>query len=146
MSILSWLLRKPAIDVSQPGHSDFRLIGSKGTGTKAVGTSHYQKQLSRLAGPKREYGKNDRLRVLLIEEPDNPYDTNAVQVVFQEQTLGYLPKKAAATYKEGLRKLGLEGSVGNASADIIGGWRDDESEGHYGLRLLYETPLRTTSG
>lgn len=125
-----------------PGPADIRLIGSTGDGIKAAGTSHHQTALLRLAGKKGQFSKNERFRVLLIPEPDNPHDPNAVRVQFKELLLGYLPKKHAAEYLSQTSAAGYHNATSNVSADIIGGWKSERDEGSFGLRLLYDRPLR----
>ncbi|WP_435988554.1 HIRAN domain-containing protein [Sulfitobacter sp. SH24] len=142
MSIFSWLFRKSSPDLKQPGPSHFRLIGSDTVSVKVVGTSRYQKQIATLAGPKSGDGKRDRLRVLLVEEPDNAHDANAVRVQFQCETIGYLPKKEAIIYRDFLSTEGLQGKTANVSANVVGGWLDGDSEGSYGIHLLHRKPFK----
>lgn len=68
----------------------------------------------------------------MISEPTNKYDKNAVKVEINGLLVGYLPKGEA---------LKLKGVRVNKTvpALINGGWRNDDSEGSYGVKLAINT-------
>jgi hypothetical protein len=54
---------------------------SIGAEVNAVGESYYQAALEVVAGGRTPFGTRTRLlTVILVREPDNPYDANAVRV------------------------------------------------------------------
>ncbi|WP_186766277.1 hypothetical protein [Falsiphaeobacter marinintestinus] len=55
------------------------LICQSGSDFEIVGESHYQTALERLAGGKKPDGVEVDTGALLIPEPENPYDENAVK-------------------------------------------------------------------
>ena len=62
---------------------------------------------------------NDRVRLevyaVLVAEPDNPYDANAVSVWIQGLRVGYLSREDARRYRPGL--LALERQHGKLRRD-----------------------------
>lgn len=69
-----------------------------------VGESHRQEELRRFAGPGTEYGvTNERARALVMPEPDNPVDKNAIVVYLTDMgrdawKVGYLSRRDAIAY------------------------------------------------
>lgn len=135
----------PTRGKESPGISDFRLKGSKLNSLKIAGTMQAQDALRAIAGGNSEFSANARIRVIVEEEDNNIHDSNAVKISFQGNTLGYLSRKDAKTYRADLARHGLKGKKGNASADIVGGWIDDDSSGHFGLRLRCDWPIQPDS-
>jgi hypothetical protein len=95
---------------------------------EVVGESFYQDALWRIVGGRR----SDRVRhdvvSLLVPEPDNPYDENAIKVLIDGQQVGHLSADDAAEYLPGL--LGLigqsaSGAVALAGVVVGGGIRPD---------------------
>ncbi|GAA4432089.1 hypothetical protein GCM10023148_37420 [Actinokineospora soli] len=76
-----------------------------GTGSfdqPVAGESHYSAALRALAGT----GTGERATVAeLRPEPDNPHDPDAVQVLIDDRTVGYLPRAAASAYQPALRQV-----------------------------------------
>lgn len=97
-----------------------------------VGESHRQEALARIAGPKGPDGKNVRVGVTLRREPANPADPSAVRVEALGLHVGYLPRDLAARVSPRLAEL--RGAV-EGHGLIVGGWKDRDSEGHYGIRV-----------
>jgi hypothetical protein len=100
-----------------------------------VGESHYQDVLDKIAGPKTAEGVNHKCEVLLICENGNKYDKNAVRVEIGGETVGYLCRDDAKSFREML----VENDVGRprvrARATVNGGWRREDGEGAYGVVL-----------
>jgi hypothetical protein len=86
----------------------------------AVGESQYQPALRRVA-------KSGRLCwATLVAEPDNPFDSNAVAVQIQGETVAYLSRTDARRYQSRLRTLTEPMRV---PAKLIGGTRRKPSFG-----------------
>ena len=97
------------------------------------GESFRQAELEALAGPKGPGGKHVLEGVTLRCEPDNPHDQNAVRVEVMGQLVGYVAREQA-----GVVSRGMQQACGGALEErglIVGGWRDDRSEGSYGIRV-----------
>ena len=72
---------------------------------EVVGELAYQDALWRLSGGT----LGDRIRrqivAVLVPEPTNPYDANAIAVQIDGQVIGYLPRATAQDYLPGLQRL-----------------------------------------
>jgi hypothetical protein len=97
------------------------------------GESFHQDMLEALAGPKGPDGKHVLEGVTLRCEPDNPHDPNAVRVEVMGQLLGYVAREQAAVVSRGMQQAC--GGVLEERGLIVGGWRDERSEGSYGIRV-----------
>jgi hypothetical protein len=103
---------------------------------EVVGESHYQDDLWRLAGG----FSVDRVRfpvaAVLLPEPDNPYDTNAVSILIDGRLVGYLSRDDAAAYLPGLRRLmALHISPIALEGQIVGGGQREGRLGMLGVFL-----------
>lgn len=97
-----------------------------------VGESHRQDALAAIAGPKAEVSKSHAVPVTLRCEPSNQYDSNAIRVEALGHLVGYVAREQAALLGPQLLRV-FQGVLG-ARGLIVGGWRDRDSEGHYGIR------------
>jgi hypothetical protein len=87
-----------------------------------VGESNYQDELSRVAGPKQPGGVKLTVRAVLMREPDNPYDPNAVAIFLDGAgKVGYLSRDDAVEYGDLLRRCADQGRVGACEAIVLGG-------------------------
>lgn len=78
---------------------------------------------------------------LLIEEPDNPYDENAVMVQIDGLKVGHLARNDAKRYRRRIASLGLTSVPIAVDAVIVGGWdRGEGRTGHYGVKLDMQMP------
>jgi len=119
-------LTEEAVDLEGRGEFDMAVAGA----------SHYQDNLSRIAGGKT--AKKARLEVLatLVLEDDNRYDAKAVRVDIAGLTVGYLSKDDARAHRRRLKKAGRPGEDLTCRALIVGGWyRSKSDQGHFGVRL-----------
>ncbi len=87
-----------------------------------IGESHYQDALAALCGPLRADGYCRAVEVMLIREPNNPYDHNRFRAEIGGQLVGHLRKELAAQIaplvdKAKCRSFGVAGVV-------RGGWPD----------------------
>jgi hypothetical protein len=107
----------PVPDRSRPAPPAFEEVwGYLG----AVGESQYQPAL-------RQVARNGPLCwAALVPEPENLFDSNAVAVKIQGQTVGYLARADARRYQR--RLLALAQSL-EVPAKLIGGTRDKPSFG-----------------
>ncbi len=105
-----------------------------------VGESRYQRALTRLAGGKRRESQRIRTNGEVRREPNNPFDPNAVQVLIGGEVVGYLPREEAAKYAPVLDQLPRAGYA--CDAEIRGGWRDGNDEGHFGVVVWLPPPER----
>lgn len=104
--MLSWLFGRPKKAAT------FTRLYLEGDGSfeyDIVGEASYQDALDRICGGKCEDGHEFEVAALLIEEPDNPADPNAVRAVISGATVGYLPRKDAPLFKAKLRDAGISG-------------------------------------
>lgn len=117
-----------------PAHEDYDFE------TEVVGESNYQNHLKTLAG---DHGKDaaavDALAVLM-PEPTNPYDKDAVCIYIAGKTVGYLPKDDAKTFLRRLTKQKLsKNAATTCDAQIMGGFtKKDGSKASYGVLLNIE--------
>jgi hypothetical protein len=96
-----------AADCSEPGGD---------CGFAIVGESNYQPMLRRIAKQSRNF------RALLIPEPHNPYDPNAIAVWAEGGgPIGYLSRENALEYREVFAFLTERQHVGVCRAKLIGG-------------------------
>jgi hypothetical protein len=96
-----------------------------------VGESHYQEAL-RATSRSCSIGRDSRptFTAVLVPEPDNPYDSNAVAVHSSVGKLGHLSRESAAEYREvfdEVIQLGYDG--GACDAYLTGGEPDKPSFG-----------------
>ena len=108
----------------------------KGNGSYSfdiVGEASYQDVLGSLAGKKTREGKELRCIAVVLHEPINPYDLNAIAVVIGGKTVGYFSKSDAKDYANQLTTNG--GANQQVGAVIVGGFKSKTKEGHFGVRL-----------
>ena len=93
--------------------------------------------MAAIAGPKGIDGKQLVVGVTLRCEPTNTYDCNAVRVEVMGQQVGYSARDEAAVLSPAL--LEHCGGAIEAHGLIVGGWKDGDDEGHYGIRVWLST-------
>lgn len=99
-----------------------------------VGESHYQDVIESICGGRKPDGEDLVVDASLVPEDANPYDSNAVKVVVQGKTVGYLSRPSARRFRERFAKAGV--SVVTCKARIRGGWdRGPDDRGNYGVAL-----------
>jgi predicted Zn-ribbon and HTH transcriptional regulator len=103
---------------------------------EVVGESHYQDDLWCLAGG----FSVDRIRcavaAVLVPEPDNPHDSNAVKVLIEGRLVGYLSREDAVVYLPGLQRLmTLHLSPIALTGQIVGGGQRQGRLGMLGVFL-----------
>ena len=69
-------------------------------------------------------------------EDSNPYDSKAVRVDIEQQTVGHLSRNVARGYRKRLKQAGHPQLVSICDAVIRGGWdRGPDDRGHFGVWL-----------
>lgn len=106
-------------------------------GQEVVGESHHTRALARCfkAGDVDDSGKRSYVSVELAAENNNKYDKNAVAVVGQFGTLGYLSRDDAKLYRKlyGAETHTTDAVIVTRDGDLFGVWLDvllgdDDSE------------------
>lgn len=101
-----------------------------------VGESRYQDALEKICGGRTEHAQRLEVEAFLVPEDDNPYDSKAVRVYIQDQTVGYLDREFARSFREKMKEIGLTGVAAKCGAIIVGGWdRGEGDRGHFGVKL-----------
>ena len=102
------------------------VVGDGKFSVHAVGTSAYQGPIESLVGGKTpmEYGvepghERALFAALLLPDPDDLYDKNAVRVIIREISVGYLESDSAKAFVSALAQNGLDRAACRAA--ICGG-------------------------
>lgn len=106
---------------------------------EVVGESNYQDDLWRLAGGFSEERIRCAVTAVLVPEPGNEHDPNAVQVLVDGCLVGYLSREDAVLYGPGLRSLMASHESWIALAgQIVGGGQRDDGPGMLGVFLDHD--------
>lgn len=108
---------------------------TKGGFFEVVGEASYQDALEAICGGRNFYSAEHQCKALLIPEPNNPHDPNAVQVIVDRKVVGYLARAHAVEYHQ---HIGMNAS--SCEAKIVGGWDDGKTVGHFGIKLKIKWP------
>ncbi len=112
---------------------------TNGPGTYSVdvvGESHYQKALERICGGRTENSQRLVVEALLVLEDDNPHDSKAVRIFIRDQTVGYLDRESARSFRKQIAGIRMTGVAAKCSAIIVGGWdRGGGDRGYFGVKL-----------
>lgn len=101
---------------------------------EVVGESHYQRALASIVGGKARFGVSFPCTALLVPEPENPHDVNAVRVEIQGKKVGYIAREGTSAARRLINRRG-DGRSLAVNAEIVGGWDDGTSTGHFGVQL-----------
>lgn len=107
---------------------------------EVVGESYYQDALWRIVGGIREDRVRHDVVAMLLPEPDNEYDRNAIAVRISGLHVGYLSRHDAAAYLPGLRAI-MEANPGLPIAlegVIVGGGEREDGFGRLGVFLEHD--------
>ena len=85
-----------------------------------AGESHYQEALQALTESDGREPVRAEFEAVLVPEPENPHDPNAVKVLIESRHVGYLPREDAAAYGPTLARLGERGRLGACEAMVSG--------------------------
>jgi len=107
-----------------------------------VGESAYQGTLERIGGGRTIDGVRERdHQAVLLPEPDNRYDPNAVRVaVLPEGVIGYSKRADAVAYRPAIDRLAAIGMLTACRASLSGGWDRSGDRGFIGVRLHLAKP------
>lgn len=107
---------------------------------EVVGESHYQGALEQICGGRCHDGHDMAVAAILVANPENPYDANAVEVRIGGSLVGHLPRDIAANVSPTLCDKAQRQSC-EVSARITGGWdRGNGDTGYFGVTLQLPRP------
>jgi len=133
MRLFHWLFGRP--------HKRGVVVGDGRFALRVVGTASHQERLERVIGGR----SSARLRVyraaLLVPQPSNLYDRQAVAVILAGLELGHLGRGDARKFQSALCGHGFADAA--CEAEIIGGWlRGEHDWGYVGVRLNACLPFK----
>src|SRR5216683_890672 len=106
---------------------------------EVVGELAYQAALWRLCGGTVGERVRRDIVAVLVPEPANPYDANAVAVQIDGQVAGYLSRATAQEYLPGLKHaMSLRGGYIALRGVIVGGGYYDDGPGRLGVWLEHD--------
>lgn len=114
-----------------------RIRGDGSYAFEVVGESNYQSAFVRLFGRPAEDWEPIQLDATLVLEDNNKFDNKAVRVDLQGETVGYLPRKMARTFRSSLERDGhTHWTSFKVGAEVRGGWdRGGGDRGNFGVWL-----------
>jgi hypothetical protein len=142
MSVTTWIRRFffPAPKQIWPPPT---LCGDGTFSFEIVGESRHQDKIEEVNGGRSEDSAETEVVALLVPEPTNLYDANAVCVHLDGWPVGYLDRGTAEKYQGELETLRLRGQMLACTAMIKGGWdRGPDDRGHFGVFLDVVWPLQ----
>ncbi|HVM52651.1 MAG TPA: HIRAN domain-containing protein [Acidimicrobiales bacterium] len=123
--------------------SGFPVLAPWGPSLEVKGEIQFQEALERASGGKTVEGHHLPVVATLVAQPANPQDPNAVEVHLGEDLVGYINREDAARWSPVLLALHARaGVLVSCHATIVGGWRRDGDEGHFGIWLNICPPER----
>jgi len=104
-----------------------------------VGEANYQEALWAICGG----AVGDRIRhrvvAVVVPEPQNPHDANAISIQIDGQLVGYLPRDVAVRYGSGLKELMTRcGGYVALEGVIVGGGYYNDGPGRLGVWLEHD--------
>jgi hypothetical protein len=132
--MLKWLFGKKKVIYPMLAHS-------RGLSQDIVGEGHFQSDLEQIAGPKEKMSAKYECEATSVCESDTKHDSDAVAVYLGRGQVGHLFREGTKLFREVLVSLIAELSPVNAKAKIVGGWKNDISDGSYGIKLNLKRPL-----
>ena len=116
---------------------------------EVVGELAYQDALWRLSGGTLGDPIRRQIVAVLVPEPMNPYDANAIAIQIDSQVIGYLSPATAQEYLPGLQRLmSVRGGYVALRGVIVGGGYYDDGPGRLGVWLEHDPAdfgVRSTS-
>lgn len=100
-----------------------------------VGEANYQPALKGLAGSHGPGGARTFCVASIVPEDNNPYDDKAVAVFIQGNTVGYLSRSDARSFRRRLGDKSLLGQTTTCDAVIVGGRTEKGKRRDYGVWL-----------
>jgi hypothetical protein len=106
---------------------------------EVVGELAYQAALWRLCGGTVGDKVRHDIVAVLVPEPANPYDANAIAVQIDGQVVGYLSRATAQEYLPGLKNvMSARGGYAALRGVIVGGGYYDDGPGRLGVWLEHD--------
>ncbi len=128
--------RTPPTEAAHVGTVEATLYPGHET-LEVVGESHYQEALWRIVGGRNPDPVRHETHAVLVPDPSNRYDPNAIEVRVDGTLVGYLSRDDAAAYRPGVLRL-METSTNGLVAlpgVIVGGGPRPDGIGHLGVFL-----------
>lgn len=110
---------------------------SIGAAVRVTGTSYYQSALEIVAGGRNFASARRRLlTAILVREPGNPYDENAVRVDVADLPVGHLSRQDAPRFHAIIQRLAKAGVPAICRAELTGGWDKGAGDrGSFGMDI-----------
>lgn len=144
MGLLDWLFGSAASQVHEEMPEPVHLAPGRGFTFEVVGEANYQDTLDAICGGKCEDGHRLPIRAQLVFQENNPHDRNAIAVLIYRDLVCYVPRDMAREMRSAILALNPQERPVTCDAQVVGGWlRDEDDEGHYGVRLSLAHPLRS---
>jgi len=107
---------------------------------EVVGESHYQEILWRIVGGRTAEPVRYETHAVLVPDPQNSYDENAIEIRIDGLLVGYLSRNDAAAYLPGLLQLIQTSANGLVAlhAGIVGGGPRPDGIGYLGVFLDHD--------
>jgi hypothetical protein len=107
---------------------------------EVVGESNYQEALWKIVGGRRRERVRHDVAAVLVPEPDNQFDANAIKVLIDGNLVGYLSRQDAVAYGPGLLALMSESANGLVAleATIVGGGQRSDGRGFLGVFIDHD--------
>ncbi len=127
-----WLVQKR----QEKKHHNYVVLPTDEYDFEIVGESYYQKTLKAVAGAKEVKSKRLEVTFQVVLEDNNPHDANAVRVqVADGHPVGHFSRQDALDLRQALAEQGVKPDSMLARGIIVGGWKNKNDEGHYGVKL-----------
>jgi hypothetical protein len=107
-----------------------------------VGESRFQAALSKICGEKNPGGQKQEAVAHLRFEP-NSHDPNAIAIDICGMQVGWIPSTLTPEMRREIAALSPTDGV-TCKAKIVGGWNEDGSEGHFGVKLSLSRPVKVS--
>ena len=126
---------------------EYRFISSAGwPNVEVAGESHHEAEIVAALGRRPRIDEEVELTVdaVLVPEPDNPFDANAISVRISGKVVGYLERDAAPLYKPHIDRITASGHIPVTSARLWAvmrrSWDDTANRLHSNVRLSLAEP------
>jgi hypothetical protein len=105
---------------------------------EVVGESYRQEVLWEIVGGRCDERVRFDTVALLVPEPTNEHDPNAIMVLIRGELVGYLSREDATMYLPGLRRLIERSEDGRVAlnATIVGGGKDTDHRGRVAVTVF----------
>lgn len=119
------------------------LAPGRGFTFNVVGESEFQRALSKICGGKKAGGHKHEATAYL-RFVANPHDPNAVAVDIAGKQVGWIPSPLTSEIRREIAAVSPAGNVA-CKAKIVGGWDEEDGEGHFGVKLSLSRPLKLST-